>query len=73
MLPLEKRKQREKNNWWKFLSKKCYYLSNLYLNNVFLFIYFSFYLSVLLKYIGELGANFEVYRNDELTVEELKM
>lgn len=30
-------------------------------------------LSVLLKYIGELGANFEVYRNDELTVEELKM
>ncbi|XXG51233.1 hypothetical protein AAC387_Pa02g5051 [Persea americana] len=27
----------------------------------------------LCQYIGELGANFEVYRNDELTVEEIKM
>uniref|UniRef100_A0A1D1XNV2 anthranilate synthase n=1 Tax=Anthurium amnicola TaxID=1678845 RepID=A0A1D1XNV2_9ARAE len=26
----------------------------------------------LCQYMGELGANFEVYRNDELTVEELK-
>lgn len=25
-----------------------------------------------LKYMGELGYHFEVYRNDELTVEELK-
>ncbi|ONK67008.1 uncharacterized protein A4U43_C06F14500 [Asparagus officinalis] len=25
-----------------------------------------------MKYMGEIGANFEVYRNDELTVEELK-
>ncbi|XP_058080106.1 anthranilate synthase beta subunit 1, chloroplastic-like isoform X3 [Magnolia sinica] len=27
----------------------------------------------LCQYMGELGANFEVYRNDELTVEEMKM
>lgn len=27
----------------------------------------------LCQYMGELGANFEVYRNDELTVEEIKM
>ncbi|XP_058080113.1 anthranilate synthase beta subunit 1, chloroplastic-like [Magnolia sinica] len=27
----------------------------------------------LCQYVGELGANFEVYRNDELTVEEMKM
>ena len=25
-----------------------------------------------LKYMGELGCHFEVYRNDELTVEELQ-
>jgi len=25
-----------------------------------------------LKYMGELGFHFEVYRNDELTVDELK-
>lgn len=27
---------------------------------------------VIVKYIGELGFAFEVYRNDELTLEELK-
>lgn len=27
---------------------------------------------LILKYMGELGCTFEVYRNDELTVEELK-
>jgi anthranilate synthase component 2 len=25
-----------------------------------------------LKYMGELGLNFEVYRNDELTIEDVK-
>lgn len=26
----------------------------------------------MLKYVGELGVNFEVYRNDELTVDDIK-
>jgi hypothetical protein len=25
-----------------------------------------------LQYMGEVGANFEVYRNDDITVEEIK-
>jgi len=25
-----------------------------------------------MKYMGELGLNFEVYRNDELTIEDVK-
>jgi hypothetical protein len=25
-----------------------------------------------MQYMGEVGANFEVYRNDEITVEEIK-
>jgi hypothetical protein len=25
-----------------------------------------------MQYLGEVGANFEVYRNDEITVEEIK-
>jgi hypothetical protein len=25
-----------------------------------------------MQYMGEAGANFEVYRNDEITVEEIK-
>ena len=25
-----------------------------------------------MQYMGELGLNFEVYRNDELTIEEVK-
>lgn len=28
--------------------------------------------SSVLKYLGELGVHFEVYRNDELTVEDIK-
>ena len=27
---------------------------------------------VYMQYMGEVGANFEVYRNDEITVEEIK-
>jgi anthranilate synthase component II len=26
----------------------------------------------MMKYMGELGLNFEVYRNDELTIEDVK-
>lgn len=27
---------------------------------------------VCMQYMGEVGANFEVYRNDDITVEEIK-
>jgi anthranilate synthase component 2 len=26
----------------------------------------------MMKYMGELGLNFEVYRNDELTIEDVR-
>ncbi|WVZ13081.1 hypothetical protein V8G54_017611 [Vigna mungo] len=45
---------------------------------MFIVWFFGFVLAILtlydlhLKYMGELGFHFEVYRNDELTVEELK-
>jgi hypothetical protein len=32
----------------------------------------SFLKFVYMQYMGEVGANFEVYRNDEITVEEIK-
>lgn len=32
----------------------------------------SFQTFVYMQYMGEVGANFEVYRNDEITVEEIK-
>ena len=34
--------------------------------------HWSFLKFVYMQYMGEVGANFVVYRNDEITVEEIK-
>lgn len=33
---------------------------------------FADILCLMMQYMGELGLNFEVYRNDELTIEDVK-